>query len=180
MCMLGLLGFVLLQVHRAALWGPVVVAFAIAGALVGLGAVFVRAVRRSAERRRLHGQRLVDLDAMTGDRFEDWVLAALQRAGFDCENLPRTRDFGIDVVAQRGRLRIGVQVKRYGGAVGNGAVQQAIAGAGHHGCAAAAVVTQSRFTAAAREQARTARVPVVLIDRHGLDGLGATLRRLRA
>lgn len=107
-------------------------------------------------------------------------MRCLRRGGFRCEDLPRTRDFGIDVIATRSGRRIGVQVKRYDGTVGNGAVQQAIAGAGHHGCALAAVVTQSRFTAAARAQAASANPPVLLVDRGGLDELCRRLRQAPA
>jgi restriction system protein len=175
----GLVGLGLL-VQREQLWGGVLVALLAAAALLGVGALTLALLQRAGRRRRLLGRSLADLDAMSGDGFEDWVVEALARAGFDCENLPRTRDFGIDVVARRGKLRVGVQAKRYDGPVGNSAVQQAIAGAGHHDCAVAAVVTQSRFTAAAREQARTARLPVVLIERADLEDLGRQLRRARA
>lgn len=164
-------------VHRHALWGPVAVALVLGGAIVLGMAALGAALRKAGERRRLGGVRLVELDRMAGPAFEDWVCRRLVRAGFACENLPRSRDYGIDVVAGRGPLRVGVQAKRYEGPVGNHAVQEAIAGAGHHGCQLAAVVTQSRFTAAAREQARTARLPVVLIERGQLADLPRLLTR---
>lgn len=119
------------------------------------------------------------LDGLDGPAFEDWVETALRRAGFRCRSLPRSRDYGIDLVAERRQLRIGVQAKRRARPIGNDAVQQAIAGAAYHGCAAAAVVTQSRFTAAARAQAAAAPLPVVLVERDGLAQLGSHLRRAR-
>jgi restriction system protein len=166
-------------VHRAGLWGPVAFAFGLAGALLLAGVGLRRAVARAIERARHGGASLTQLDGMSGAAFEDWVVRALARGGFRCENLPRSHDYGIDVIATRGGRRLGVQAKRHQGPVGNGAVQQAIAGAGHHACDLAVVVTQSRFTAAARVQAGSATPPVVLVDRDGLAQLGRRLRRFR-
>ena len=45
------------------------------------------------------------------------------------------------------------------------------------GCELAAVVTQSRFTSAAREQASRARVPVLLVDRENIHDLAAVVRK---
>lgn len=179
---LVLVGFavlgVLIQSHR--LWGPVAIALTLAGLLLSLGSLLRLCVRRVGERNRLHGYSLTELDQMSGEAFEDWVARSLSRSGFRCENLPRSHDYGIDLIATRAGCRIGVQAKRYEGPVGNGAVQQAIAGAGHHACEVAAVVTQSRFTAAARAQAGSASLPVLLIDRATLTDLGRRLRRARA
>jgi restriction system protein len=174
----GIAGLALL-VHRHALWGPVAVASLGAGALLAAVALLRRALSVALLRARLHGSSLAELDRMSGAAFEDWVVRCLTKGGFRCHNLPRTRDYGIDVVAVRWRLRIGVQVKRLDGPVGNGAVQQAIAGAGHHDCELAAVVTQSRFTSAARAQAAKAKPAVVLIDRQALPELAQRLRRAR-
>lgn len=175
------LGFVALGwvLHRFALWGPVVVSLVAAALLLAAGHLLRRMLGAFLVRARLHGSSLADLDRMPGPAFEDWVVRSLRSHGFACENLPRTRDYGIDVVAVRSGRRIGVQVKRYDGTVGNGAVQQAIAGAGYHRCTLAAVVTQSLFTKAARAQASAASLPVVLIDRAALPDLGRALRRAR-
>ncbi len=164
-------------VQYQGLWGPVVVALALASILLTLAAVLRLVGRRALERWRLHGRSFVELDRMSGDAFESWVVRSLARSGFRCENLPRSHDYGIDLIAARSGRRVGVQAKRYEGPVGNGAVQQAIAGAGHHACSLAAVVTQSRFTPAARAQASTAIPPVVLVDRGALTDLGRLLRR---
>jgi restriction system protein len=174
-------GFVALGclLHRFGLWGPVAVSLVAASLLLTLLFAARHVLAALVERSRLQGCSLAALDRMPGPAFEDWVVRSLRRHGFVCENLPRTRDYGIDVVATRSGRKIGVQVKRYRGAVGNGAVQQAMAGAGYHGCALAAVVTQSRFTKAARAQAAAASVPVVLIDRAALSDLGRVLRRAR-
>lgn len=175
----GFAGLVWL-VHRHALWGPVALALLLASLVLAAGAALRRGGAALVLRARLRGQSLAGLDRMSGAAFEDWIVHCLERSGFACENLPRSRDFGVDLIATRAGRRIGVQAKRYDGPVGNGAVQQAIAGAGHHDCALAAVVTQSRFTAAARAQAASADPPVVLIDRDRLVDLGRLLRAARA
>jgi HJR/Mrr/RecB family endonuclease len=59
-------------------------------------------------------------------------------------------------------------------------VQQAIAGAQYYDCAAAAVVTQSTFTRAAKRQARRADPPVLLVDRSRLSRMADLLAGLVA
>jgi HJR/Mrr/RecB family endonuclease len=138
-----------------------------------------RGMHHCCAQRRLLGLTLQDLDRLDGLAFEAWVVRKLEAAGFVCRATPQSRDYGIDVVAERGRLRIGIQAKRNGRPVGNGAVMQAIAGSQYHDCDVAAVVTQSRFTKAACAQAARAGLPVLLLDRVALPRLGGALRRCR-
>ena len=145
------------------------VALAVAYAVARLSGV-------NRARTQLLGHALDDLDQLSGAEFEQWVTAVLEEAGIPAENIRDQGDFGVDVVATVDGTRIGVQVKRYSSSVGNSAVQQALAGSGYHRCPLAAVVTQSTFTRAAREQASRARVPVLLVDRDGIPDLAQRLR----
>ncbi len=148
--------------------------------LLGAGILLVAllAWQRAARRRRLRGLSLHDLDALSGKDFEAWITTVLAGEGFDCENIRHSGDFGIDVIAARNGVRIGIQAKRYSGSVGNDAVQQAVSGCDYHGCQVAAVVTQSRFTRAARAQAERSRIPVLLVDRNRLAGMGRLFRKV--
>ena len=59
-----------------------------------------------------------------------------------------------------------MQAKNYdAGKVGNDAVQQAIAGAMYYQCHEAMVVTNNRFTLAAKRQAKRSSLPVTLWNR---------------
>ena len=72
--------------------------------------------------------------------------------------------------------RFGIQAKRYRSNVGNSAVQEANAGADYHDCQISAVVTQSGFTRAAREQASRLDRPCLLIGRAEIGDLARHLR----
>jgi restriction system protein len=145
--------------------------------VAGLGLYFYWS-RYSAQQRRekLCGYSLEEIDQLTGAEFEQWVTTVLESAGMPSENIRHSGDFGVDVVTTVGTTRVGIQAKRYSSSVGNSSVQQALAGSGYHGCELAAVVTQSRFTSAAREQASRARVPVLLIDRENIHDLAGLVR----
>ena len=108
---------------------------------------------------------LTELDAMDGAEFERWITRRLVAAGHFARDLRQSGDFGVDVLTEMAGLRLGIQAKRFAGGVGNAAVQEVLAGCDYHRCAVAAVVTQSRFTPAAREQADRAHLPVLLIER---------------
>ncbi|MDP6419657.1 MAG: restriction endonuclease [Candidatus Krumholzibacteria bacterium] len=128
--------------------------------------------------RRMLGASPEELDLMSGSEFEQWICAVLENEGISAENIRNSGDFGIDVIAEVEGNRIGIQAKRYSSGVGNDAVQQVIAGSDYHNCSFAAVVTQSHFTRAAREQASRAHLPLALIDRTGLSRLSDRLRKL--
>jgi restriction system protein len=147
----------------------------VAGAAAG--AFLLRLVVRRA---RLGRAALLQLDAMSGAEFEDYVAERVRAAGWRPSAILRRGDFGADLVAEKDGVRIAVQAKRRAANVGNRAVQEASAGADFHGCAAALVVTQARFTDAARRQARASRRPTVLVDRSGLACLSETLAALAA
>lgn len=119
---------------------------------------------------------LEQIDRLDGFAFERWVIAMLQADGHPCVNVRDRGDFGVDLVAHIDAVPVGFQTKRYAANVGNAAVQQVLAGCDYYGCAVAAVVTQSYFTAAAREQAARGRYPVIMVDRDGLLDLVETVR----
>jgi hypothetical protein len=142
-------------------WRQALLAFACT-ALVGGLWILVGSRRRAP---RDDEALLALIDAMAGLEFEAWIVARLASAGFAVRNVRDSGDFGVDIITWRHGLTLGLQPKRYEGKVGNDAVQQVLAGCDYHGCQLAVVLTQSRFTAAAREQAEKARHPVVLIER---------------
>lgn len=155
-------------------FGLIVIVLIFAGIVAWQGKV-----RRETEaRERMLGASLAELDQMSGREFEAWICAVLEADGIRAENVKHSGDFGVDVLAGIDGFRIGIQAKRYSSGVGNDAVQQALGGSGYHGCSAAAVVTQSRFTRAARAQASRAHMPIALIGRQQLGDMSALLRAL--
>ena len=132
----------------------------------------------SPRRPRLIKLTVEDLDELTGVEFEQWVIFVLDRAGFTTTATPSTGDFGIDIIAEYRGQRFGIQAKkRKGKNVGNAAVQQVNAGCDYYDCPVAVVVTQSKFTAAARAQAERLARPCLLIGR---DEIGQVAQRLKA
>ena len=98
------------------------------------------------------------IDAMTGLDFEKFVSGLFRKKGYKTEVTKGSGDFGIDVIADNGIVRIGIQTKCYSGSVGNDAVQQAAAGCLYYGLDKAMVVTNNYFTAAAIQQAKASKV----------------------
>lgn len=157
--------------------------YPVAGIVLALLAGVVAVFWFAAQRRRAQfradqqlGYSLDDLDRLSGAEFEEWVTSVLESSGISAENIRDRGDFGVDVIATVDRTRVGIQVKRFSRSVGNSAIQEALAGSGYHDCSLAAVVTQSKFTRAARAQAERARVPVLLVDRDDIHDLAGLLR----
>ena len=93
-----------------------------------------------------------------GWEFEHWVAEALQKFGWQARATQGSGDQGVDVVATKDGLSLGIQCKRYSGSVGNKAVQEAFSGAKNMGLNRAAVLTNAEFTKSARELAVTTSV----------------------
>lgn len=106
------------------------------------------------------------IDEMNGDEFEQAVCRLFCKMGYSAYVTKQSGDQGVDVVAERGSVRIGIQAKRYGYPVGNSAVQETIAGRAFYGCTSSMVITNSTFTKSAIELARVN--SVVLWDRAAL------------
>ncbi len=145
------------------------------------GAVRVSALRRAGIR---------EIDAMTGRRFEERLALLYRAMGFDVRHTGQRGDFGADLVIERQGERSVVQAKRYRGAVGIEAVQQAVGAARYYGADGSVVVTNSTCTAAARALAAAGGVELVerdalvrLLARHpersrGTGAAGALVRQL--
>ncbi len=175
----GLLAVALAVILLSALatqLGLVTDAFVIAG-LAGLAALAVYAlvvsgwvvIRRKAQREQaLRAVQLVDIDAMSGIAFEEYVGRLLKSQGYRVTQTGHPGDMGVDLVADRAAEKIAVQVKRQTGPVSRRAVSDAVAATAHYRCNTAMVVTNSSFTSGARELARS--TGCRLVDRETLGG----------
>ena len=103
------------------------------------------------------------VDAMAGLAFEKLVASLLERQGYEVGNLRASNDYGVDMIINKGKERIAVQVKRSKNKITRKAISDAVAGMKYYNCAKAMVVTNSEFTEDAREFARG--TECILIDR---------------
>ncbi|MCR5228878.1 MAG: restriction endonuclease [Solobacterium sp.] len=96
---------------------------------------------------------------MNGYEFEQYCAKLLKNKGYtNIETTRASKDQGIDIIADKGRYRYGIQCKYYDRPVGNSAVQEAAAGAKYYKCDRAAVMTNSTFTEPACSLAEINRV----------------------
>lgn len=87
--------------------------------------------------------------AMRGPEWEVFLADVFYLLGAVIEPTGKSGDQGVDLVVNLGGRRYAIQAKGYVSAVGNSAVQEAVAGMAHYRCNCSAVVTNSRFTAGA-------------------------------
>lgn len=98
---------------------------------------------------------------INGFEFEAWVADALGKFGWDAQVTQGSGDQGIDVIAQKQGKSIGLQCKLYSGAVGNKAVQEALAGTKYHGLDLGAVISNAEYTRSAKDLAATAGILLI-------------------
>lgn len=104
-----------------------------------------------------------EIDMMSGREFEEFISILFQKMGYTTRMTPATGDQGIDIIATKNNIRIGIQAKCYTNSVGNSAVQEATAGKGFYSCDKVMVITNNYFTSSATELAQANNV--VLWDR---------------
>jgi HJR/Mrr/RecB family endonuclease len=90
-----------------------------------------------------------DVDMMDGIQFEKFIGKLFAGQGYLVSYTPQTGDQGVDLIAEKNGVRVGIQAKRYTGRISNSAIQEIVAGKIHHLCDNAMVVTNSYFTKSA-------------------------------
>lgn len=87
------------------------------------------------------------LDSMEGHQFEYAVADLLMHSGYrDVKVTQGSGDYGVDILARKGKIRYAIQCKRYSGSVGVKAIQEAATGAEFYHYEMAAVITNSHYT----------------------------------
>lgn len=114
-------------------------------------------------------------DGMTPTEFEHFCAEELRQFGWNTLVTKQTGDQGVDVIAEKAELRVVVQCKLYSQPVGNKAVQEAATARSHEQATHAIVVTNSRYTLAAKQLASTNNV--LLLHYRDLPDLESLLRR---
>lgn len=94
------------------------------------------------------------IDLMNGQEFENFVSMMFGKMGYDCEVTKASRDQGIDVVASKNQIKIGIQAKCYSNKVSNSAIQEVVTGMKYYNCDKGIVVTNNYFTSSAIEIAQ--------------------------
>jgi HJR/Mrr/RecB family endonuclease len=112
---------------------------------------------------------LAEIDTMTGEEFEGYVMRVLKQHRCTVSSTPKTGDQGADIIARLDKRVIIIQAKRSISPIGNRAVQEVVAALAYYDGSEGWVVTNSSFTQAARE----------LADRNGIRLIsGAELMRI--
>ena len=107
-----------------------------------------------------------EVDKMTGVQFEEYLRILFSSTGYRVLTTPTTGDFGADLILEKNDKRIAVQAKRNKSNVGIKAVQEVAGAKKHYKANETWVVTNSNFTKAAEELAKSN--DVVLFGRERL------------
>jgi len=115
----------------------------------------------------------VDVESLDPIAFEHHCAELLRNDGWDARVTQASGDQGIDVIATRGNVKAVFQCKKYAQPVGNGAVQEIVAGKQFERADIAAVVSNATFTPSAKQLAGT--TGVHLLHYSDLDGFAEKL-----
>ena len=94
-------------------------------------------------------------DQMSPSEFEAFCAEELRRNAWEARVTLQSRDQGVDVIAEKDRVRVVLQCKLYSSPVGNRAVQEAAAARAHERADFGIVVSNQRYTEPAEQLAAT-------------------------
>lgn len=139
----------------------IIIIIAVIAVLLILGIIlFVRARRRLPS----------DMDMMEGHEFEFFCAELLKKNGFlEVEVTKGSRDYGVDILAQKDGVSYAIQCKCYNTPIGIKAIQEAYAGRDYYDCMVGAVMTNQYFTTPAVEVAK--KLKILMWDRGYLDSM---------
>lgn len=107
---------------------------------------------------------IADIDKRDGIQFEKYLGYLFKVQGYKVAVTKASGDYGADLVIQKAYRRIVVQAKRYSKNVGIKAVQEAQAAISHYSASEAWVVTNSDYTSAAYDLAKSNNVRLINRD----------------
>lgn len=118
--------------------------------------------------RKLHRKyTLKQLDKMDGHQFEYACADILKANGYKHVKVTRgSGDFGVDVIAEKDKVRYAIQCKRYNHKLDNTPIQEVVGGLAYYQCEKGAVMTNQYFTDPAKQLAQVN--DIELLDRDTL------------
>lgn len=118
--------------------------------------------------RKLHRKyTLKQLDKMGGHQFEYACADILKANGYKHVKVTRgSGDFGVDVIAEKDKVRYAIQCKRYNHKLDNTPIQEVVGGLAYYQCDKGAVMTNQYFTEPAKQLAQVN--DIKLLDRDTL------------
>lgn len=118
--------------------------------------------------RKLHRKyTLKQLDKMDGHQFEYACADILKANGYKHVKVTRSSgDFGVDVIAEKDKVRYAIQCKRYNHKLDNTPIQEVVGGLAYYQCDKGAVMTNQYFTEPAKQLAQVN--DIKLLDRDTL------------
>lgn len=106
----------------------------------------------------LKGSGILDIDKFDGKTFETYLNVVFKERGYKVFQTSYTKDYGADLVVEKNGIKTVIQAKRYQTNVGIKGVQEVVAAIKHYQCDKAMVITNSHFTKAAVELAKSNQV----------------------
>ena len=106
------------------------------------------------------------LDNTTGREFEIFLVNLFEKLGYSTTVTNRSKDYGCDLMLQRGNYRIAVQAKRSESELNFTSVQRVLGSLKKYNAQMSIVVTNNKFISSAKQLAKIK--DVVLIDRKKL------------
>lgn len=134
---------------------------AIVGGICLIMAIALVIFIMKSKQERLKRSGIEEIDTMDGIQFEQYLKCLFEAQGYRAQVTQAAGEYGADLILQKEGKKIVIQAKRYSENVGIKAVQEAHAAIAHYGAVEAWVVSNSDYTQAAYELAKSNKVQLI-------------------
>lgn len=110
---------------------------------------------------------LKKVDSLSGEEFEYFIKAHLEKQGYRADTTKRSHDYGCDLIVRKNNTTIVLQAKRHKSDIGIKAVQEILGAKNYYRADKAIVATNRFFTKPARELAKSA--GIILWNRNEIE-----------
>ena len=106
----------------------------------------IKARRKKENQDKVAVFNMSQIDLLSGEEFELLLKEIFEKLGFAVQLTKRSRDFGADLIVEKGKKRMLIQAKCYSKTVGVKAVQEIVGAKNHYGAQDVIVATNNHFS----------------------------------
>jgi restriction system protein len=117
--------------------------------------------KRHFKRKKILQSGIMEIDAMTGIEFENYLSVLFEAMGYEVKLTPASSDYGADLLIKKDEEFIVVQAKRYSKAVGISSIQEVFSAKMYYQATEAWVVTNNTFSRNACELSKRSGVKLI-------------------
>lgn len=134
--------------------------------IIGIIAIATMVIIKIKQKEKYKKANIEDIEKLDWKEFEEFCEELIKTFGFKTKKTAKNGDYGVDIIAEKGKRKIAIQCKKWNKKVNIKAIQEVATGKEFYKCNEAMIITNNYFTKNAKELAK--KLNIKLIDKDEL------------